>query len=229
MTVTTSLSPDRQALAITMGDPCGIGPEIIVKAFAQDPHATRGAFVVGDVGVLRRAVQVLDGALRWPVIELENAAEALSVPPRCIPVLQVVPAVSVLPWGQVCAEAGKAAGDCVFWAVRAALKGDVSAVVTAPLHKEALSAAGPPYDLYPGHTELLQAEAAEFIQKPVAEVPVRMMLANQELRTVLVSIHVSLRQAIEAVTANPKLHTRDLGGEATTQQVTEAVCKMLRH
>lgn len=64
MTATTSLSPDRQALAITMGDPCGIGPEIIVKAFAQDPQATRGAFVVGDVGVLRRAVHVLDGASR---------------------------------------------------------------------------------------------------------------------------------------------------------------------
>ena len=214
MTVTTSLSPDRQALAITMGDPCGIGPEIIVKAFAQDPHATRGAFVVGDVGVLRRAVHVLDGASRWPVIEIEKAAEALSVPPRCIPVLQVIPAMSVLPWGQMCAEAGKAAGDCVFWAVRAALKGGVSAVVTAPLHKEALSAAGPPYDRYPGHTELLQAEAAEFIQKPVAEVPVRMMLANQELRTVLVSIHVSLRQAIEAVTLLNVLETIGITHEA---------------
>jgi 4-hydroxythreonine-4-phosphate dehydrogenase len=122
--------------------------------------------------------------------------------------------MSVLPWGQMCAEAGKAAGDCVFWAVRAALKGDVSAVVTAPLHKEALSAAGPPYDRYPGHTELLQAEAAEFIQKPVAEVPVRMMLANQELRTVLVSIHVSLRQAIEAVTLPNVLETIGITHEA---------------
>ena len=105
-----------------MGDPCGIGPEIIVKAFAQDPQATRGAFVVGDVGVMRRTVHALSGASRWPVIELENAAEALSVPPRCIPVLQVIPEMSVLPWGQMNAEAGKAAGDCVLWAVRAALK-----------------------------------------------------------------------------------------------------------
>jgi 4-hydroxythreonine-4-phosphate dehydrogenase len=65
---------DNYLITLLPGD--GIGPEIIVKAFAQDPHATRGAFVVGDVGVLRRAVHVLDGALRWPVIELENAAEA---------------------------------------------------------------------------------------------------------------------------------------------------------
>jgi len=204
----TSHSHLRQALAITMGDPCGIGPEIIVKAFAQDPQVTQGAFVAGDVGVLRRAVLAIHGeSQRWPVVEIEKASDALSVPPRCIPVLQVIPDMPVLPWGQVCAQAGKAAGDCVFWAVRAALQGDVSALVTAPLHKEALSAAGPPYDLYPGHTELLQAEAAVFLKKPVADVPVRMMLANQELRTVLVSVHVSLRQAIEAVTLPNVLQT----------------------
>jgi 4-hydroxythreonine-4-phosphate dehydrogenase len=204
----TSDSQIRQALAITMGDPCGIGPEIIVKAFAQDPRATQGAFVAGDVGVFRRAFFAVQGASqRWPVVEIEKASEALSVPPRCIPVLQVIPEMPVLPWGQMSAEAGKAAGDCVFWAVRAALQGDVSAIVTAPLHKEALSAAGPPYDLYPGHTELLQAEAAEFLKKPTADVPVRMMLANQELRTVLVSIHVSLRRAIDAVTLPNVLET----------------------
>jgi len=204
----TSHTHFRQALAITMGDPCGIGPEIIVKAFAQDPQVTHGAFVAGDVGVLRRAVLAIHGASqRWPVLEIEKASDALSVPPRSIPVLQVIPDMPVLPWGQVCAQAGKAAGDCVFWAVRAALQGDVGALVTAPLHKEALSAAGSPYDRYPGHTELLQAEAAEFLKKPTADVPVRMMLANQELRTVLVSIHVSLRQAIEAVTLPNVLET----------------------
>jgi 4-hydroxythreonine-4-phosphate dehydrogenase len=204
----TSHSQLRQALAITMGDPCGIGPEIIVKAFALDPQVTKGAFVAGDVGVFRRAALALQGASqRWPVVEIAQASDAFSVPPRCIPVLQVISDMPVLPWGQMCAEAGKAAGDCVFWAVRAALQCDVSALVTAPLNKEALSAAGPPYDRYPGHTELLQAEAAEFLKKPIADVPVRMMLANQELRTVLVSIHVSLRQAIEAVTLPNVLET----------------------
>lgn len=202
-------------LAMTMGDPCGIGPEIIVKAFAQDPQALQGTFVVGDVGVMRRAVQVIhaDAAL-WPVIEIEQVAEAFSVPPRCIPVLQVIPPMPLLPWGQVSAAAGKAAGDCVFWAARAALRAQVSAVVTAPLHKEALSAAGEPYVRYPGHTELLQAEAAAFLQKAVSEVPVRMMLANDELRTVLVSIHVSLRQAIEAVTFQNVLETIRITHEA---------------
>jgi len=80
----------------------------------------------------------------------------------------------------------------------------VAAIATAPLHKEALAAAGEPF---PGHTELLQAEAAAFLGKPVADVPVRMMLANTELRTVLVSIHLSLRDALDAVTHGSVLQT----------------------
>jgi 4-hydroxythreonine-4-phosphate dehydrogenase len=80
-------------------------------------------------------------------------------------------------------------------------------LVTAPLHKEALHAAGAPYDQYPGHTELLQAEAARHVGVSVAQMPVRMMLANDELRTVLVSIHVSLREALEAITVERVLQT----------------------
>ncbi|RZL67568.1 MAG: 4-hydroxythreonine-4-phosphate dehydrogenase PdxA, partial [Variovorax sp.] len=90
------------------------------------------------------------------------------------------------------------------WAARAALRGDIAAIVTAPLHKEALAAAGFPY---PGHTELLQAESAAHLGRALADVPVRMMLANDELRTVLVSIHMSLRHAIEAVTFEGVLDT----------------------
>jgi 4-hydroxythreonine-4-phosphate dehydrogenase len=93
----------------------------------------------------------------------------------------------------------------------AALRGDVSAVVTAPLHKEALAAAGVPF---PGHTELLQAEAAAYLRLPSKEVPVRMMLANDELRTVLVSIHVSLRDAIDAVTFDNVLQTLRIADQA---------------
>lgn len=83
----------------------------------------------------------------------------------------------------------------------------VAALVTAPLHKEALAAAG---FSYPGHTELLQAEAAQHAGMPLAQMPVRMMLANDELRVVLVSIHVALRQALEAVTFAQVLQTLDL-------------------
>ncbi len=112
-----------------------------------------------------------------------------------------------IPWGQVDGRAGQLAGDAVLWATRAALRGEVAALVTAPLHKEALHAAGAPYDQYPGHTELLQAEAARHAGVTIAHMPVRMMLANDELRTVLVSIHVSLREALDAITVGRVLET----------------------
>jgi 4-hydroxythreonine-4-phosphate dehydrogenase len=83
-------------------------------------------------------------------------------------------------------------------------------MVTAPLHKEALHAGGAPWTQFPGHTEILQAVTAEFLQQNKNDVPVRMMLANDELRTVLLSIHVSLRQAIEAVTLDNILQTLEI-------------------
>jgi len=202
-------------IAITLGDPAGIGPEIIAKAFREAPDATRGTFIAGDVGTMRQASQALaaPGEPAWPVLEIGSVAEAAAVPPRCIPVLQVIAPPSGIEIGRVSAEAGRVAGECVVWAARAALRGEVAAIVTAPLHKEALSAAGFPY---PGHTELLQAEAAAHLGRTVADVPVRMMLANDELRTVLVSIHVSLRQAIEAVRFEGVLETLRITHRALT-------------
>ena len=202
-------------LVITMGDPAGIGPEIIAKAYAQAPELTRGAFVAGDIACMRRGIAAAAGGqLPWAVAGIEHPAEAFDVPPRCIPVLQVGEASpEPPPWGVIDARAGRLAADAVLWAARAALRGDVAAIVTAPLHKEALSAAGLPY---PGHTELLQAEAAAHEGVPVESMPVRMMLANDELRTVLVSIHVSLRDAIEAVTTDRVLQTLRIADASLT-------------
>ena len=213
-------------IVITLGDPAGIGPEIIAKAFRDAPDTVRGCFVAGDVATLRCAAATLQGdsQVSLPVAEIDTPAAALTAPPRCVPVLQVVPRAEPVALGQVSAAAGKMAGDCVFWAARAALRGEVAGLVTAPLHKEALSAAGAPYSLYPGHTELLQAVAAEHLGVPVAELPVRMMLANDELRTVLVSIHVSLRDAIESVTASNILQTLRI----THQSVGAALQKTVR-
>lgn len=193
-------------LAITQGDPAGIGPETIAKAFRDAPDDLRGCFVVGDLATLRRAAQCVQrpGEPSLPVALLTEPAQALSVPPRCLPVWQLPGVPGPQPWGQISAEAGRAAADCVVWAARSALRGDIAGLVTAPLHKEALHAAGVDY---PGHTELLQAEAAEHAGVALADMPVRMMLASDELRTVLVSIHVSLRQALDAVTFDNVLQT----------------------
>jgi 4-hydroxythreonine-4-phosphate dehydrogenase len=191
----------RPPIAVTPGDPAGIGPEIVAMAFRDAPGAVRGCFVAGDVAVLRRAAGCIAGPGRpgLPVALIDRPADAWRVPPRCLPVLPIGPASDgALPaFGAVSARAGRMAADSVAWAARAALRGEVAAVVTAPLHKEALAAAGVDF---PGHTELLQAEAAAHRGCAVAQMPVRMMLANDELRTVLVSIHLSLRQALDAVT-----------------------------
>ena len=202
----TQPSTDWPLLAITQGDPAGIGPEIIAKAFRDAPERMRGCFVVGEVQTLRRAAQCIQrpGKCSLPVAVIDQPTDARHMPPRCLPVLPLPGLPGPLPWGQVQAEAGRAAAACVQWAARAALRGDIAGLVTAPLNKEALALAGVHF---PGHTELLQAEAAQHAGVPVADMPVRMMLANDALRTVLVSIHVSLRDAIEAVTMANVLQT----------------------
>jgi 4-hydroxythreonine-4-phosphate dehydrogenase len=195
-------------IAITLGDPAGIGPEIIAKAFRDAPDDTRGCFVAGDVATLRRAIQIISAdQLALPVALIESPAEALNLPPRCLPVLQVGALEEPVPFGQLSAQAGKLAAECVIWAAQAALRGEIAALVTAPLNKEALALAGAPHCAYPGHTEMLQALAAAHAGKSLAQMPVRMMLANDELRVVLVSIHLSLLAAIEAVSFDQVLQT----------------------
>ena len=189
----------NRPFALTMGDACGIGPEIVARLFHG--RAGQGCVVIGDVGVMRRAALLVSDGLA--VAHIERAADAVAVPPNCVPVLQAasLPAdLASAPVGKVDARAGAAAARCIEQAVALALAGDVAGIVTAPIHKEALAAAGV---RFPGHTEMLQALAAPGRVPP----PVRMMLANDELRTVLVTIHMSLRQAIEAVTFETVLET----------------------
>ena len=183
-------------LLVTMGDACGIGPEIIARA------ARRGelddAVVLGDVAVLRRAAACTGGGL--PIARVDTPLD--EAPPGALRVCQVAglpPGLAALPWGRVDARAGAAAARCIEAAVAALRAGQGRAIVTAPIHKEALAAAGVPY---PGHTEMLQALAG-----PAHPPPVRMMLANEELRVVLVTIHMALRAAIEALDFDAVLAT----------------------
>jgi 4-hydroxythreonine-4-phosphate dehydrogenase len=204
-------------IAITMGDPSGIGPEIIVKAFIHEPELTQNCFVVGDVAAMRRAVGFVTSGHESAIkIEAILEAEIGTQPAYSLPELLSIKVLQIgelqegvinaepFEIGKISAKSGKAAADAVVWAARAALKGQIAALVTAPLHKEALALAGVKF---PGHTELLQAESAAFLGKSIEQVPVRMMLANEELRTVLVSIHMSLRDAIEAVSYENVLET----------------------
>ena len=182
-------------LLVTMGDAAGIGPEIIASAFRAGELGH--AVVLGDPAVLRRAGSPMTAVITTP-------DDLGAVPPGCLPVL-VPPGLPLdlvhLPLGRVHADHGAAAARCIEMAVRLVLAGQGAGIVTAPIHKEALAAAGVPY---PGHTEMLQALAAQPGQ-PLP--PVRMMLANEELRVVLVTIHLSLRRALDAVTFDAVLNT----------------------
>ncbi len=194
-------------LLLTMGDPCGIGPEIIVKAHAQGELP--GAVVVACPQVLRRAMAAT--GLTAPMAVLGELGDLRAVPPDCLPVWPApgLPSgLAELPWGRVNARAGVAAAACITAAAQAALQGRASGLVTAPVHKEALAAAGVGH---PGHTEMLQALASEAVGRPL---PVRMMLANDELRVVLVTIHMALRKAIDALSVPLIVQTLQITHEA---------------
>jgi 4-hydroxythreonine-4-phosphate dehydrogenase len=177
-------------IVVTMGDAAGIGPEIIVAAF--EGGALADAVVVGDVGVLRRAGATMTA-------RIDDPRDLAQVPPGCLPVIEpagLPGGLAQRPLGAVDAANGAAAARCIEHAVALVQQRLARAIVTAPIHKEALAAAGVPY---PGHTEMLQALAGG--------APVRMMLANDELRVVLVTIHVSLRRALELLDFDAVLST----------------------
>jgi 4-hydroxythreonine-4-phosphate dehydrogenase len=197
------MTTSRPLLAITMGDPGGVGPEIIAKALT---HATvfehSRPLVIGERRTLDAAIRITSAALTTRVVEDPN--EALGEPG----VLDLIDLrnidIEAIGRARVCAEVGKAAYEYVETATRLALDGVAGAVVTPPLNKEALSEAG---WVGIGHTELLARFAG------VPDKSVAMMLASNRLRVVHVSTHVSLRRAIELVTVERILTTARLAGE----------------
>lgn len=179
----------RPLLAITMGDPAGIGPEIVIKALLR-PEIFKKCrpMVIGDIRIIQQASAWLgcdplifenvrnpqDGEYQAgtvPVLDLANAA-----PADC-------------PTGRVSAAAGKAAVEYVMKSCELALARSVDAIVTAPLNKEAMNRAG---FHYAGHTELLAEQTGA---KNVS-----MLLYSPKLSVVHVSTHVSLSEAIHRVT-----------------------------
>lgn len=187
-----------QPLAITMGDPAGIGPEIIAKFFAAGVSAP--AIVIGDAGCLERAIKSLSLPLK--VQTIQTPAEARYAP-DVLNVLVKSNLPADLPLGRVDARAGQAAYDYITTAIDLALEGQIAGMVTAPIHKEALKAAGIPY---PGHTEILadRSGTSDFA----------MMLANDELRVILVTIHVALKSVPDLITKARVLKTITLAHAA---------------
>jgi 4-hydroxythreonine-4-phosphate dehydrogenase len=188
--------PTPLPLAITMGDAAGIGPEIIARHFAIEKPSD--LIVVGELAQMKRAIRAIGADM--PVIEATEPKAAACGQMAVFPV-GMVP--GDLPFGRVDARAGALAYQAILRAIHWAKAGDVAGIVTAPIHKEALHAAGVPF---PGHTEILAHETG--VQH------FAMMLADERLRVILVSIHVSLAEAIRRVTIENELGTIRLAAEA---------------
>ncbi len=190
-------------LAITLGDPSGVGPEIILKALHHpEVYAACRPLVVGDRRILTRAASWLD----WPEPNFDVVAQpgdGVYSPDR-LTLLDLCNAPPEdCPAGRVARASGRAAVEYVFRACDLALEGAVDAVVTAPLNKAAMRAAG--FD-YAGHTELLTERTGA---KQVS-----MLLVGEGLRVVHVSTHVSLAEAIRRVTPERVGQTIDLAQRA---------------
>jgi len=172
----------KPLIAITMGDAAGIGPEIIVKALSLDEvYGMCRPLVVGDIGAMGMGVEV--AALDLAIRRVENPWEAL-FRKGTVDVLSLDNIdVDRLVMGRPQPMAGRASVEYVLKAAEMAMRGEVAAIVTAPLNKEAMNMAGYPYA---GHTELL-AELA-------GTEDYAMMLLAGPLRVVHVTTHVALRE-----------------------------------
>jgi 4-hydroxythreonine-4-phosphate dehydrogenase len=193
-------------IAITMGDPCGIGPEIIVKALSSpDVVATCVPLVVGDRLALERALSVCNSTLKIQAVA--TAEEALTVPTGAIPLLSLSDLTEAdIRYGNPSVAAGDAVYRYICHAAQLCLNGAVAAMATAPISKEAMHRAG--HD-YPGHTELLAelCGAENFV----------MMLAGDVLRVSLVTIHEALHDVPRLVTFEQVLKTIRITAEGVAR------------
>ena len=177
----------RPLLAITMGDPAGIGPEIVLKALAhREIYERCRPFVLGDRRILERAGPWVNSQLGFDVVEQPAAGRYEHGQVTLLDLRNAAP--SECPVGEVSSAAGRAAVEYVFAGCDLAMEQLADAVVTAPLNKAAMNQAG---FRYAGHTELLTERTGA--QR------VSMLLVGPTLRVVHVSTHVSLLEAIRRV------------------------------
>jgi len=188
----------KPRIAITLGDPAGIGPEIVVKAWASpDVHRWCRPLAVGRPEILRRAVALVNSVAEVATVPSPEEAEPT---PLCIPCIEAGPRNAIdAPAGAVSAEGGEAAFTAVVAAARLALAGRVDAIVTSPLNKEALHRAG--HD-YPGHTELLAelCGARDFAMMLYLG-PGGALVSAHGLAVVHVTLHTALRNVLSELDA----------------------------
>jgi 4-phospho-D-threonate 3-dehydrogenase / 4-phospho-D-erythronate 3-dehydrogenase len=207
--------PNKPIIAITMGDPCGIGPEIIIKSLlAPEVSNICVPLVIGDRIGLERAISVCGSTLH--IHEIAAAEDARTAPVGSIPLLALSHLTeSDMPYGAPSAAAGDAVFRYICHAAQLCLDGQTAAMATAPINKEAMHRAG--HD-YPGHTELLAELCGtdNFV----------MMLAGDILRVSLVTIHEALADVSRLVTFDQVLKTIRITAEGVARLTGKGTPKL---
>ncbi len=189
----------KPLIAITMGDPAGIGPEIICKAFLGDIRKALRPIVIGDSGVMEKTISTLRFPLKLKPIKRPEE----SLPKKGVIEVVDLKNVSSFVSGKPSAISGKAVFEYIKKAVSLAMKGEIDAIVTAPVNKETLRMAGLSY---PGHTELL----AEL----TGTKDFGMMLIGGPLKVILVTTHVALKDVPSMIKKDRVLKTITLAHKA---------------
>lgn len=196
----------KPLIAITMGDAAGVGPEIIVRAL-NDPEVYDHCrpFVIGDRKILERAERIWETGCGFRTISSTADAGCVYGTIDCMD-MDLLPAD--LPFGRLSAAAGDAAYRFVEKAVSLAVNGEIDAICTAPLNKEAMHMGG---HNYPGHTEILaELTGAEHFG---------MMFSSDDLNVILATIHVGLRESIDLITPESIYQTLVLARNAMKKKL----------
>ncbi|MEV6171881.1 4-hydroxythreonine-4-phosphate dehydrogenase PdxA [Streptomyces sp. NPDC051954] len=173
-------------IAVTMGDGAGIGPEVIVAALIDDAVLARcRPVVIGDAQRLREAARIL--GLDCEIVAVDHPRDARFTPGR-VNVIDLGLLPADLSWGKLSPVAGHAAYAYIERAAQLTVAGEVHAICTAPLNKEALHAAG---HIYPGHTELLA--------HLTGTEEVSMMLSTEKVKVIHVTTHIGLIDAVNRI------------------------------
>ena len=173
-------------IALTMGEPAGIGGEVTLKAWLQRDHCKQCFFAIDDPDRLGRLAKKF--SLNVPIHLIQNPLDALSCFATGLPVLPINKAIRET-LGKPDSSLASAVIDSIEMAVSFVMSGEASALTTNPVQKESLYQAG---FKHPGHTEFL-AELANITTPPV------MMLACSQLRVVPITVHQSLKSAVQAL------------------------------
>ncbi|WP_420547418.1 4-hydroxythreonine-4-phosphate dehydrogenase PdxA [Curvivirga sp.] len=188
-------------IAITMGDPSGISGELSLKAWLKLKDQPTPFYCLDNINRLRNVNDYID--LDVPIHPIQDPSEAIDLFKNALPVLDI-PLKEEAIFGKLNSANGQTVLDSISIAVQHTIQGKAAAVVTNPIHKAALYEVG---FAYPGHTEYLAALGGE--NKPSI-----MMLACDSLRVIPVTIHQSLKTAIDDLTTEKIIYTAEIAHKA---------------